>query len=140
MRAGRIEKILMTDGCESFGLADRIVEKLPHVPVEKVKGDGKPLEIPSDMGKQILQLVKFKGEFLKPCPGTREYICCGYKILNVGTNCPLDCSYCILQSYFNMPNLRVFVNLEEELGKVLNIIDSNPKKIFRVGTGISSLD
>jgi spore photoproduct lyase len=87
------------------------------------------------MGKETLQLLSYKGEFLKPCPGTKEYICCGYQILNVGTNCPLDCSYCILQSYFNQPNLRVFANLEEGLETVLQAIDSEPERIFRVGTG-----
>jgi len=87
------------------------------------------------MGKDTLHLLSYKGEFLKPCPGTREYICCGYQILNVATNCPLDCSYCILQSYFNQPNLRIFINLEEKVEGILQIIDENPDKIFRVGTG-----
>ncbi|MBW2345548.1 MAG: DNA photolyase, partial [Deltaproteobacteria bacterium] len=77
----------------------------------------------------------YKGEFLKPCPGTREYICCGYQILNVATNCPLDCSYCILQSYFNQPDLRTFVNIEQGVEQVLKVIDSSPDLIFRVGTG-----
>lgn len=88
-----------------------------------------------DPGKDTLHLLSYKGEFLKPCPGTREYICCGYQILNIGTNCPLDCSYCILQSYFNQPYLRVFTNIKEELGRVLAHIDANPDEMFRVGTG-----
>ena len=89
-----------------------------------------------DMGKDTLYLLSYKGEFLKPCPGTKEYICCGYQILNVATNCPLDCSYCILQSYFlNQPYLRIHVNLKENLRKVLAYIDRDPEKIVRVGTG-----
>ena len=87
------------------------------------------------MGKDTLHLLSYKGEFLKPCPGTREYICCGYQILNVATNCPINCSYCILQSYFNQPNLRVFANLDEKIDQVLKEIDSKPECIFRVGTG-----
>jgi spore photoproduct lyase len=56
-------------------------------------------------------------------------------ILNIGTNCPLDCSYCILQAYFNKPSLRIFVNLESKLDEVAELIDKSPEKIFRIGTG-----
>ncbi|MBW1787961.1 MAG: DNA photolyase [Deltaproteobacteria bacterium] len=87
------------------------------------------------MGKDVLHLLKFPGAFFKPCPGTREYICCGYQILNLATNCPLDCSYCVLQAYINQPNLRVFVNYEEALQQSLDAIDAQPERVFRVGTG-----
>lgn len=100
-----------------------------HHKAEEGRGAG------SDPGKDILHLMHHKGEFLKPCPGTREYICCGYQILNIGTNCPLGCSYCILQSYFNEPNLRVFANIRNELDRVLEVIDADPNRIFRIGTG-----
>ena len=112
------------------------LSRLPGIPVQPANN----LESTAGsdewgMGKEILHLLSFKGAFLKPCPGTRAYICCGYQILNIGTNCPLDCSYCVLQSYFNQPNLRVFVNLEKEMKQVLRVIDTNPDRIFRVGTG-----
>lgn len=87
------------------------------------------------MGKQTLRLMSYKGEFLKPCPGTKEYICCGYQILNLATNCPLECTYCILQSYLNQPDLRVYVNLEARIDQVMEVIDRQPHRIFRVGTG-----
>jgi len=131
-----IKKILIEEGASGYAFTGRILKKLPGIPVKHVKTAlSKTQGNPLDMGKDILHLLSYKGEFLKPCPGTKEYICCGYQILNVGTNCPLDCSYCILQSYFNQPNLRVFVNLEEELEKVLQTIDSEPDRVFRVGTG-----
>lgn len=88
-----------------------------------------------DPDKGTLRLLSFPGELFKPCPGTKSYICCGYQILNVGTNCPLDCSYCILQAYFNQPSLRVFVNLEEKLEEIGSLLDQNTGRIFRVGTG-----
>jgi spore photoproduct lyase len=88
------------------------------------------------LAKDMLHLKAFKGDFLKPCPGTRNYICCGYQILNIATNCPLDCSYCILQSYFiNQPGLRIHVNLEEKIESIMAEIDQHPQKIVRVGTG-----
>lgn len=79
--------------------------------------------------------MPLKGSILKPCPGTRGYICCGYRILNVGTNCPLDCSYCILQAYLKEHDLKIFSNIEERLGEVADVIDSSPQEIFRIGTG-----
>lgn len=89
----------------------------------------------SQQDGETLRLLTFPGEFLKPCPGTKSYICCGYRILNVGTHCPLGCSYCILQAYLNRPGLRVFVNLEQELQKIRVFLDSNPEELFRIGTG-----
>lgn len=89
----------------------------------------------SAWGKENLELLSFSGEFLKPCPGTKGYICCGYQILQVGRGCPLDCSYCILQAYFETPNQAVFVNLQENISTVTEILDRHPDKIFRIGTG-----
>lgn len=129
----KINKILIENGSESYNQTRNILKRLNNVPVEKVSKDH-PSES-RNLDKDILRLLAFKGEFLKPCPGTKSYICCGYQILNGGTNCPLDCSYCILQTYFNQPSLRVFVNLEEEISNIISKIDKQPEKIFRIGTG-----
>ena len=130
------KSVLIEEGVLKYVLAGKILEGLTGTPIQSVsKGSSrKPSEAPN-MGKDTLHLLSFKGEFLKPCPGTRAYICCGYQILNVGTNCPLDCSYCILQSYFNQPNIRLFVNLPQAIAGVCQVIDENPDVIFRVGTG-----
>lgn len=131
-----IKKVIVEKGVHGQALTNKILTRVKGIPVQTIDevGTGKRRD-ESDMGKENIYLMHYKGEFLKPCPGTREYICCGYKILNVGTNCPLDCSYCILQSYLNQPNLRVFVNLQQELKQVLDIIDNSPDSVFRVGTG-----
>lgn len=131
-----IKRILLEKGAEDFGATARIVRGLGgHIPERVVApSDVEPFD-PRDMDKESLRLVSFPGQLLKPCPGTNNYICCGYQILHVGTNCPLDCSYCVLQAYFNQPSLRVFVNLESELIRILDHIDRHPEKIFRVGTG-----
>jgi spore photoproduct lyase len=84
-------------------------------------------------GKQTLYLTANKGKFIKKCPGTRFYNCCGYHILNVGTFCTMDCSYCILQSYFHPPVLQYFVN-HRDMFKELDAL-FQVKKIKRIGTG-----
>jgi len=88
---------------------------------------------PVQKGKQILLITTNKGRFIKRCPGTRNYNCCGYMILHIGTFCNMDCSYCILQSYFHPPVLQYFVNhrdMHAELDEAFRI-----KKTKRFGTG-----
>lgn len=84
-------------------------------------------------GKETLYLTRNRGAFLKKCPGTRHYTCCGYKILHIGTFCYMDCTYCVLQTYFHPPILQYFVN-HEDLMAELDAAFSQ-KKILRIGTG-----
>lgn len=132
----KINKIQVEEGAQKFPLTTKVINRLGNIPsFPSEHGDDENINSKQGMDKETVRLLSFKGEFLKPCPGTNNYICCGYHILNIGTNCPLDCSYCILQAYFNKPSLRIFVNLEDELMRVGDIIDNNPNKIFRIGTG-----
>ncbi len=62
---------------------------------------------PIAAGKKILRLMKHKGAFVKPCPGTPQYLCCGLQILHIGQGCPMDCTYCALQVYFNRPVMEI---------------------------------
>jgi len=121
-----IRRAIIDEDAREHGLTNRIINRLHSLPVHRTGYTD---------SKETLHLLSHKGEFLKPCPGTREYICCGYQILNVATGCPLDCSYCILQSYFNESDLKVFVNLEKEIDQVFHLIDAEPDRIFRIGTG-----
>jgi len=88
---------------------------------------------PVDYGKKILFLTKNNGLFIKKCPGTKYYTCCGYYILHIGTYCFLDCSYCILQSYFHPPVLQLFLNHNKLFSELNNMFEN--KTIHRIGTG-----
>jgi len=79
-------------------------------------------------------LRKNKGRFLKPCPGTKEYLCCQYYFLNIGLNCPFNCTYCILQVYLNTNSLVFYVNFEDML-KELEFRLKEDTSIMRIGTG-----
>ncbi len=81
----------------------------------------------------VLYLKKYKGRFLKRCPGTKNYNCCGYLILHTGEGCPIGCVYCILQAYFKDRLLKVWAN-QEDLFDELSVLFKN-KKRFRIGTG-----
>ena len=95
----------------------------------EVSGSGDPVEA----GKSILFLTENQGRFIRSCPGTRYYTCCGYKILHIGTFCTLDCSYCILQSYFHPPVLQFFVNYEDMFSELDHLFSE--KRLSRIGTG-----
>jgi spore photoproduct lyase len=85
--------------------------------------------------KQTLCLTTNRGPALRPCPGTKEYICCGYQILHVGTGCPMECSYCILQAYLNDDRVRLFTNWEHIASAIEEASLLHAGTIFRLGTG-----
>jgi spore photoproduct lyase len=84
-------------------------------------------------GKESLYLTRNKGAFIKKCPGTRNYTCCDYEILHTASFCTMDCSYCILQSYFHPPLLHYFVNQQDLLIELEDLFAD--KMIHRIGTG-----
>lgn len=87
-------------------------------------------------GKQTLWLTHFKGNFLKPCPGTADtYRCCNYLVINETTNCPIDCTYCILQGYVSNPAITVYTNYQKIEDELRTLSQLNPGRILRVGTG-----
>lgn len=109
---------------------------IPAVVVQSVKEVYESVsssDDPVQKGKTILFLTRNKGAFVKPCPGTRAYTCCGYQILHVGTFCTMDCSYCILQTYFHPPILQYFVNYDDLMKELDHLFLG--KKPIRIGTG-----
>lgn len=114
--------------CEKIGLLARVV----HDPADLFRRVTQSPD-PEHSGKEMLYLTRNKGDFLKSCPGTREYTCCDYKILHVASFCTMDCAYCILQSYFHPPILQYFVN-REDMDEELDCFFDN-REIARVGTG-----
>ncbi len=76
-----------------------------------------------------------EGRALRPCPGTKRYICCGYQILHLGSGCPFDCTYCILQVYLSNPYLTVFTNAPEIIKQAQREITAQRNRFFRIGTG-----
>lgn len=114
-------------------LTERVLSRMPDLPVEVVDPENFPH---GELGgKQSLYLKEYKGKFLRFCPGTRYYHCCGYRIIHIGEGCPMACSYCILQAYFQDNVLKVWANqndLFDELGKAFSADISTR---YRVGTG-----
>jgi len=134
-----ISALYVERDCLEYAYAREIIERsgLPATIVDN--GEAPPLSgaypLNLNEGKRHLLLAKNRGRFFKPCPGTREYQCCGYHVLNIGMNCPMDCVYCILQAYLNNPWLSFFVNIDDLFAELDLAIAQEPDTIFRIGTG-----
>ncbi|MCF8024462.1 MAG: DNA photolyase [Desulfobacteraceae bacterium] len=111
----KISKIYIDASAEDDPLARQIPDRL-GVPVDHIgdpawlyKGVAKAPD-PESAGKSVLLLTRNKGSFIRNCPGTSHYTCCGYRILHIGAYCSMDCAYCILQAYYHPPVLQFFTN------------------------------
>lgn len=85
-------------------------------------------------GKETIYIKNHKGSFLKPCPGTSRHTCCGYNFLNIATNCPIDCVYCILQDYLGPVPVTIHCNTDDMLAE-LEAVLGNGRRFLRIGTG-----
>ena len=134
----RLTKIFIDRQVADHPLTKSIRAKL-NIPWESVQNARQVHEViastpdPVQSGKEILYLTRNRGAFFKPCPGTRHYTCCDYRILHIGTFCTMDCSYCILQTYFHPPILEYFVNHEDLMTELDAVLAR--KKVLRIGTG-----
>lgn len=135
------DSLFIDDRALGYGLTQHIRALFPHVP-NHIVSDTKSFlktfhkkERAITRGKKSFFLTVNKGDFLKKCPGTKNYLCCGYQILYASQQCTLDCSYCILQSYFNNPLITFFVNTEDLLQELEKKIDDHPQRLWRIGTG-----
>ncbi|MGD0915086.1 MAG: spore photoproduct lyase family protein [Thermodesulfobacteriota bacterium] len=137
----QIERIYLDEKAAGDSVSKTILEALPGIPVERVQ-DKKALIKqsisaldPIGIGKRRLFITHFYGRRLKPCPGTSQHICCGYHVINAVTNCPMDCSYCVLQGYLNNPFLTLYSNWDDFLEEIDHFLSGNPQPILRLGTG-----
>ncbi len=135
-----IEHIYVEESCLDLPYTQEILGRA-QLPYSIVPEREKPNDLDKDYvqnltsGKRQLFLCQNRGHFFKPCPGTKEYQCCDYQVLNTGMNCPIDCVYCILQAYLNSPWLTFYVNTEKLFSELNPILLSNPEKFYRIGTG-----
>ncbi|MBS3918760.1 MAG: radical SAM protein [Deltaproteobacteria bacterium] len=141
MLSFKIEKIYLDVKAETNWVTRHILKSLPDVPVERVEDKKNlikqflPITDPIGMGKRNLLITHFYGRRLKPCPGTSRHICCGYYVINPITNCPMDCSYCVLQGYLNNPFLTLYSNWDDLLQEVESFLAIGRPPLSRLGTG-----
>ncbi|HNV87081.1 MAG TPA: radical SAM protein, partial [Candidatus Omnitrophota bacterium] len=125
---------------EGDPLARRVLDRLPDVPLTRVENPSEFLRSFPDFHpgreKRRIWITRFKGPLVKECPGTGpSYLCCRYYVINSQLNCPMECSYCILQNYLDSPFLTIYTNLDAAKREMRELIEGQPRRLFRIGTG-----
>jgi spore photoproduct lyase len=136
--------LFLEEGVIEHPLAQEVLSRLSGVPQQKFHNFSTLTEQMKSSqydvfgeGKKSLALSRFKGSFLKKCPGVSPgMVCCNYYVVNLSKNCIYDCSYCFLQDFLgNNPMQVAYVNVEDLLVELDEVFTQYPDRIFRVGTG-----
>ncbi len=139
-----LDEILIERESRESALATRIGgalgDHIPVIEVDDARAAARPRpgdRDPFGAGKRRMLIVRRKSPFLMACPaGSSRFACCGYLVLTIASNCPMDCSYCFLQEYLaDNPVFQIFSNYTDALDEVDRMIASAPGRSFRVGTG-----
>ncbi|MCF7823275.1 MAG: DNA photolyase [Candidatus Marinimicrobia bacterium] len=140
MKEPKITRIIVDEKVADQKLVERYKQNNPQAEVIKIDLTDEIKESmfnqePTPAKRDIL-LTEKQGHTVKQCPGTdRTYRCCNYHVINQTSNCPIDCTYCILQFYLNNPVTTVYANTEKLLTEVKDKIATQPDRFFRIGTG-----
>jgi spore photoproduct lyase len=135
-----IKKIYVNRQVENSPLIERITDRLKAIPhqlvdcLEEVQAELRLAADPIAESKRVLFLTREKA-FIRPCPCSPGAVPCGYWTVDLNLNCPLDCSYCILQAYFNLQPLTIAVNQEELKSELDAFLAGTRSKVLRIGTG-----
>jgi spore photoproduct lyase len=139
-----LDAIHIEEGVRSSPVALRVLDSLPSgIPVNYV-ADGRlsvrPITNVSDpfgAGKRQMTIMRRRAPFLMACPaGSSEFACCGYLVLTLASNCPMDCGYCFLQEYVaDNPGFQVYANYTDAFDELERLRRKTPARSIRVGTG-----
>jgi len=139
-----LDAVFIEEGCRASALAERVVKGLPSsVPLSYV-ADGREVARPQPAsgdpfgaGKRRMVVMRRRSPFLMACPAaSSEFACCGYLVLTLASNCPMDCSYCFLQEYVaDNPSFQVYANYGDAFEELERMTRKAPSRSFRVGTG-----
>lgn len=135
------DKILVDKEAQNYPITRRILEQLKGIEVIVLNDESDLRDLVKETtslfkGKRYLYLKYYKGTAFKLCPGfSEDVLCCNYYVLDLVENCPLECSYCILQAFLNKPIITFHVNVEEILQQMLVEIKNRPDQPLRIGTG-----
>ncbi len=121
-------------------LTGKIISKLPGVPVLLID-DYKTINLEKDFkqradeDKNSLAIAEKKGEVVKSIGRMDD----GQYYLFHEIDCKYDCEYCYLQYYFQTKVPVIFVNRDEVLNKMEEILKSESNPYFHVGEVCDSL-
>ena len=78
--------------------------------------------MPADYNKRLESyfIVHEEYDFYKRCACSNKSVYCGYHVVNLGSGCAFDCSYCYLQDYINSPGIVLPANVDDYLAEFKN--------------------
>jgi len=132
-------EILIDERIANHPTVNIVLENLSDIPV--FRGDDEAIHnriacLDLEEGKKRIHLTVDSGQLVKPCPATNPpYICCRYTVINSANQCPMDCTYCVLQNYLEGSVITVFVNEQDILNELEQLFHQSPRRFFRIGTG-----
>lgn len=138
-----LDTVIIEESCRDSALAVRIVDALPPSVQVRHVADGRlatrPLKTadPFGAGKRCMVILPRRSPFLMGCPaGSTRFACCGYLVLVLASNCPMDCSYCFLQEHLaNNPAFQIYANYPDAFEELDRLAHAGSGRSFRVGTG-----
>src|SRR6266851_235621 len=139
-----LDSVMVENAVRTSELATRVISKLGSAVPVKFVADGREAARPQrsaadpfTAGKRTMVVMRRRAPFLMACPaGSAEFACCGYLVLNLASNCPMDCSYCFLQEYLaDNPAFQIYANYHDAFDELDALLRKSPNRHFRVGTG-----
>ncbi len=128
------DKLYIEEKVKYYPLTEKIICKLAPISVEFVDdyrkiGETKLFPQRAEEDKNSLALGEKKGEVLKSIERMED----GEYYLFHEIDCMYDCEYCYLQYYFPTKIPVIFINREEVLKKIEEVLKSHPHPYFHVG-------
>ncbi|MFO0793041.1 MAG: hypothetical protein U0586_03155 [Candidatus Brocadiaceae bacterium] len=111
------QNIYIEESVADTEMAARIKTLFPESTVETIKTYKEHIEgmrFDIDGYNQRLDnfyLVRENYDFYKRCPCSKGSVFCGYFVVNLGSGCPYECAYCVLQDYINSPGIILPANI-----------------------------
>jgi DNA repair photolyase len=139
-----LDAVFVEEGCRASVLARRIVAGIPAGVALSFVADPREATLPVrgvadpfTAGKRRMVMMRRRSPFLSVCPAaSAEFACCGYLVLTLFSNCPMDCSYCFLQEYVaDNPALQIYANYTDAFAELDRAVANAPGRHIRVGTG-----
>jgi spore photoproduct lyase len=139
-----LDAIYIEESCRETPLARRVLSRASSDLAVSYIADGRVAALPnSDVldsfgsGKRRMVIMRRRTPFLMACPAaSAKFACCGYLVLTLASNCPMDCSYCFLQEYLaDNPAFQIYANYADAFTELDKLIASAPERHFRIGTG-----
>src|SRR5215471_17728393 len=135
----KLDALVVEEASRGSALADRLVGALgasvPVFYVSDARGATRPMLVadPLGAGKRRLVVKQRRAPFLMACPaGSAKFACCGYLVLILASNCPMDCSYCFLQEHVaNNPAFQIYSSYCHSCEELEMLVQSPAGRHFR---------